>query len=265
MRSIVASDYDGTLKQGEKISADTVEMIQKFRKEGHLFGIVTGRDYVGGFQMFKRENQFPFDFVISHNGAVAYDSEGNVLFSQSVNGNMPWGESTLVQELVKTILEMTGRRCGVAFEKSRLDFHPDSLKGMEVDGSVYSPLSALQNVKEFNLANAACATAEQAAQVVAVLNAEFGEVLNPTQNGSCIDISARGVDKCTGVARYAEIMNVPLSNIWTAGDNYNDIPMLKKYHGCAMTRGVESAARVAEHVCDTVDDVIKIALQRWHK
>ncbi len=264
MKSIVASDYDGTLDQDDTVSADTVEMIQKFQREGNLFGVVTGRDYIGGFQMFKKDNLFPFDFIISHNGAVAYDSEGNVLFSQSVNGNMPWRESTLVQELVKTILEMTGRPCGVEFEKSRLDFHPDSLKGMEVDGAVFSPLSALQNVKEFNLANAFCDSVEHAAQVVAVLNAEFGEVLNPTQNGRCIDISARGVDKCTGVARYAEIMNVPLSNIWTAGDNYNDIPMLKYYHGCAMTNGVESAIQVAEHVCDNVGDVIKIVLE-WRE
>ncbi|MBO5071287.1 MAG: HAD-IIB family hydrolase [Roseburia sp.] len=261
MRSVVASDYDGTLNQGG-ISADTVEMIRKFQAEGNLFGIVTGRDYIGGFQMFQRENLFPFDFIISHNGAAAYDSEGNILFSQSVNGNMAWRGSTLVQELVKTCLEMTGDCCGVAFEKSKLNFHPDSLKGVEVDVSVYSPLSALQNVKEFNMANARCETEEQAAQVVGVLRVEFGDLLNPSQNGRHIDISPGGVDKCTGIARYAEIMNIPLSNVWTAGDNYNDISMLKRYHGCAMTSGVKAAAQAAEHICASVGDVIKIVLEQ---
>lgn len=108
---------------------------------------------------FGRRIDFLFDFVVSHNGAVAYDSEGNVLFSQAVNGNMKWRNSTLVQELVKICLQETGRHCGVAFEKSRIYFHPDSLKRKEVDNSFYSPLSALQQVEEFN-ANASCKNEE---------------------------------------------------------------------------------------------------------
>lgn len=59
MKSVVASDYDGTLHQGG-ISADVVEMIRRYRAAGNLFGVVTGRDYAGGFQMFRQENRFPF-------------------------------------------------------------------------------------------------------------------------------------------------------------------------------------------------------------
>ena len=260
MIKIVASDYDGTLIQDGRISSDTVEMIRKFQAQGHLFGVVTGRDYVIGFQLFKQENAFPFDFIISHNGAVAYDREGKVLFTQSVNGDLKWHETTLVQRLVEMCLKMTGNHCGIAFEKSRLKFHPDSLKGMDVDASIYSPLSALQNVRDFNMANARCDTEKHAAQVVEALKKEFGDLLNLSQNGRYIDISSGGVDKSTGIARYAEIMHVSLDNIWTAGDNYNDVPMLQKYHGCAMSSGVESAAQAAEYVCDSVGDVIKIAL-----
>lgn len=261
MRNIVASDYDGTLNQGG-ISADTVEMIQKLQAEGHLFGIVTGRDYSGGFRLFKREKRFPFDFIISHNGAVAYDQEGNILFSQFLNGSMEWRGSTLVQELIRICLEMTGNPCGVAFERLKLNFHPDSLSEGKGDISAYSPISVLQDIKEFNLANALCDTPERAGQIVEALKKEFGNLINPVQNGRCIDISPGGVDKSTGIAHYAEIMNVPLSNIWTVGDNYNDISMLRNYHGCAMASGVESAAQVAEHICDNVGDVIKIILNQ---
>lgn len=261
MTYIVASDYDGTLNQGG-ISEHTVKMIKSFQSKGHLFGVVTGRDYVNGFRHFKQENLFPFDFIITHSGAAAFDSQGNVLFAQSVNGNMEWRGTTLVQALVTKCLEMTGNPCGIAFEETRLDFHPDSLKGLDVDSSVYSPISVLQNVKGFNLANAICDTPEHAAQVVESLREEFGDLLNPLQNNRCIDISPAGVDKCTGIAKYAEFMNIPLGNIWTAGDNYNDISMLKAYHGCAMTSGVKAAAQVAEHICDNVGDVINVVMDQ---
>ena len=80
---IVATDYDGTLRQGE-VSEDTVDMIRQFRAAGHLFGVVTGRTYENGYAVFRKQNLFPFDFIISHNGAVGYDEEGNILFARSV-------------------------------------------------------------------------------------------------------------------------------------------------------------------------------------
>lgn len=261
MRKIMASDYDGTLNQGG-ISSETIEAIKKWQRKGNLFGIVTGRDFVNGFEYFTKEFSFPFDFIISHNGAVAVDCHANVLCSRSAEANIPWNQSTLLQELIKDCLELSKNRCGVSFEKTRLDFHPDSLKGIAVRDDFFSPLSVLKEVERFNLANAICDNDEEAAFVTKCLREKYGAYVNPIQNGRCIDISPAGVDKCTGIDSYAEYMRVEFDNIWTAGDNYNDISMLKKYHGCAMTSGVESAREAAEYVCDSVADAIETALKK---
>lgn len=57
-------------------------------------------------------------------------------------------------------------------------------------------------------------------------------------------------------------MGIAHENIWTAGDNFNDVTMLENFHGCAMSHGVEEAITAAEYVCDNVADVIKIILEK---
>lgn len=64
------------------------------------------------------------------------------------------------------------------------------------------------------------------------------------------------MNKGLSVARYGEIAGVARENIWTAGDNYNDIDMLKAFHGCAMATGVQAAKDVAEFVCADLAAVI---------
>lgn len=261
MKKMLASDYDGTLNRGG-ITERTLAALQKFREQGNLFGVVTGRDFVRSYINFRKENAFPFDFIICHNGTVGVNQEGEVLFAASVDGGMKWGESTLAQELIRRCLELTDSPCGLSFETTRLDFHPDSNKKTESDGTIYSPLSALADVGRFNLANAICEDDDAAALVTAKLREEFGEVLNPLQNGRCIDISPAGVDKCYGIERYAQLMGVALDDIWTAGDNYNDISMLKKFHGCAMSNTPQSVQEAGEYVCDGVAEVIALALEK---
>ena len=260
MKYILASDYDGTLSQGGTISEETKEAIKKFRRLGHLFGVVTGRDYVKGFEVFKRENKFEFDFIIASNGSAAYDKDGNIYFAECIKDGRLYGKTTLAQNLIKRCLQLSSNPCGISFERARFDFHPDYLLGATVDNKTYTPLSVLEDVDEFVMANAACKTAEETVNTIKALKSEFGRYINPIQNGRCIDISPAGIDKSAGVERLAQCLGIPHENIWTAGDNFNDITMLKNFHGCAMANAVTDAIDVAEYVCNDVAEVIKIIL-----
>lgn len=258
---ILASDYDGTLVQSKGIAEETIKAINKFRQMGNLFGIVTGRDYVNGFEYFKRNNEIPFDFVIANSGAGAYDKDGNIYFVKRVNGKQALGESTLAQEIINQCLALTSNPCGISFDKERYDFHPKYPFGGKVENIQYASLLVLKDVDEFVLVNAVCDTIEQATKVTYVLKKKFGDYVNPMQNGRCIDIAPAGVDKATGIAKLADCIGIPYENIWTAGDNFNDMPMIEKYHGCAMKSGVDDLKKVSEYVCDSVADVINIILE----
>lgn len=63
------------------------------------------------------------------------------------------------------------------------------------------------------------------------------------------------------MAQLADFLGIPYDDVWTAGDNFNDIPMIERFYGCAMTRGVDEIRNISEYVCDSVTDVIEIILK----
>lgn len=261
MKYIIASDFDGTLCQNGTVSEKTVEAINKFRKKGNYFAVVTGRDYVRSFDFFKQKFSFSFDYVIACNGSCAYDKDGNICFVNTVTQKEKYNGESLAKALIKSLIELTGKPCGISFEKSRYDFHPDYPSGAKIDNVEFMPLDILDDVYEFVLANAACNSYEATAEVVGILKDKFKNFVNPLQNGWCIDISPAGIDKSTGIAQLADFLNVDYENIWTAGDNFNDIPMLKAFHGCAIESGVNEIRAVSEYVLTDVADVIGIVLK----
>lgn len=260
MKYVIASDYDGTLAMMSGISEKTINGIKEFKEAGNIFGLVTGRDYVNGYLELKEIADLEFDFIIMSNGASACDKDGNIYFAQKINGNMPYGETTLAQELVKRCLEFADYPCNVAFEKSRLTFYSDYSFEESDTGTKHSASDEINPIGDFVSASTMCTTEERAKAVVEVLNKEFGNYLNPLQNGRCIDIVPVGIDKAVGIERLAKKLNFCEDKIWTIGDNYNDMAMLEKYHGCAMSSGVKEIQPVAEHICDDVGDVVKIIL-----
>ena len=256
MKYLLASDYDGTLKCGPKVSNENIEAIKEFRAKGNLFGVVTGRGYIDDCCEY-------LDFTIGCNGAIAYDKDFKVLFSEKVDGSKKWQDSTFATQLIKRLLQLTNSPCGISVSKNEgYVFHPDCLDGGVIAGVTYSPLSVLDNVVEFNQANTICENDIAAAKTVLQLRKEFGEYLNPTQNGRCIDIPPRNINKANGIERLAECFKIPKDCIFTVGDNFNDMSMVATFHGCAMSHGVEELKKSAEHTCDSVADFIEIILKK---
>lgn len=258
MKYMLAVDYDNTLFQNGEIEKETLDAIERFRAEGNLFGIVSGRDYVTGVKTFKKENMFPFDFLLLKTGAMACDADGNIIYEDTFDGSMTWGKSTLVAEVFRRSFEMGARFCTMSVGKVRSYYYKDYPDGLKREYREPHPHSELRDVGNVGLVSVICENEESATQITQALKSEFGRVLNPLQNTIAIDISPAGIDKATGTKKFAEHMGIALDNVWVAGDNYNDLAMLKAFHSCAMTNGVDAAKEAAEYVCDTVGDVIKI-------
>lgn len=265
MRKIIATDYDGTLNHGG-IKPHVAEAIERFRAAGNLFGVVTGRDKSGSYDAFCREKKFGFDFVLALNGALAFDAAGNLLYEVPVIGSQPYGDTTLSRALLRRIWELTGCHAGIAFaDGSRMDVHPDHPEGAQIRWTQTEPFGDLEKdvfgrMDRFVQVNTICENEARAAEVTAILKEEFGAYVNPLQNGICIDIPAAGLDKGEGVARYASLMGVADEDIFTAGDNYNDLAMLERFNGCAMENGVDAVKAVSRYVCRDIAEVVGLAL-----
>ena len=262
MRKLLAVDYDNTLFQNGKIAKDTLDEIEKFRADGNLFGIVSGRDYVTGYEEFRQENLIEFDFLLLKTGAMAVDAGGDIIYEDTFDGSMQWNNSTLVPEVIRLSFEMGAPFVTTSVGKDRRYYYSEYPDGLERETRIPRPHSEISGIAQAGLMSTICKDEESATEITRKLKAEFGEVLNPLQNGIAIDISKAGIDKGTGIRKFAEYMGIQLQNVWVAGDNYNDIAMLEMFHSCAMTNGVAEAKNKAEYVCDTVGDVIRIIREK---
>lgn len=246
---ILATDYDGTLSRGG-ISEGDRQAIIRFREEGNLYGVVTGRDFGGIYPTLSGEHGVPFDFIIVMNGAMAVDRNGDILYERSADG-------CILPELIQTVKDICGYPTGCAMGKNRCEFNADLPEGNEK----FTPLAFAGKISEFTMANTRCATEDEAAHAVEILRERFGGYVNPLQNGVCIDIPPVGVDKGTGVADYASLMGVPHDKIWTAGDNYNDLAMLTRFRGCAMANGVQAVKEVSKGVYPDIASIVAEMLE----
>ncbi|MBE6569091.1 MAG: HAD-IIB family hydrolase [Ruminococcaceae bacterium] len=255
---ILASDYDGTLNQNG-IADHVADAIEEFRAAGNLFGVATGRNRMGSYDVFREAGKFAFDFIIALNGAQAFDGEGNVLYEEPIRMDIPAGGTTLVKALTTRMAELGCAKIGFSIDRIHRFVYPTLTNGKVCFTAEDEEF--LGEITVCHMLNTILPDTEQAYEVTAVLRKEFGEYVNPTQNGICIDIPICGMNKAVGIARYAALMGIPAENIWTAGDNYNDITMLSTYTGCAMESGCEAAKAAAKYTCKDIVEVTERILR----
>lgn len=241
---ILASDFDGTLMQNGVISESDRAAIKSFRAAGNLFGIDTGRSYGQLKPILDREG-IGVDFLIVMNGGMAVGADGRIIFELSGNGAH-----------TRDVIEYIGREFDkpVAYEyRGEIkDFYSKIPNGDEK----FSPLAEADGIDRFWKLAAILSTCDEAEGAAEYINRSYGEHMTALCNCVCVDIAPAGVNKGNGIARYAEVVGVPRENVWCAGDNRNDIDMMKGFHGCAMTCSLPELKAEAEGVYDGICDVI---------
>ncbi len=243
MKKILATDFDGTLNRGGISQADR-DAIDKFRAAGNLFGIVTGR-HCDMYDTLVHE-KVSFDFVIVMNGTMALDADGNTVYEES-------GDGRVVRGIAELLGEGYGHQLSCVMNRDRITFHSKYPEGNEK----YAPLAKADEIARFTMMNTWVDSNELAEKAVRELNERFGDCINALPNGNCIDIPPCGIDKGVGVARYAEKMGVPHENIWCAGDNLNDMAMITRFHGCAVSNARAEVKAAAEGVYDGIFAIIE--------
>ena len=261
-KHIIATDYDGTLYQYHKggITDEIREKISEFRKAGNLFGVVTGRSYKWAYPIFKQQNLFEFDFILSDNGAQCVDKDGNFVFSNKIKAYKGFAK-----DYVNAVLSFGEcvEEAGICFEKERYNFYNSKSNGDDY----YNPYSLLDDkilseCDEFVMVNAVCVDDKSAELLRKELVEKFGEYICPARNDRCLDITSNGINKASGILMYSEIMGVEKQNIFSAGDNYNDLVMVEAFRGCAVENAVDALKQKAEFVVSSVGDIVDMILSK---
>lgn len=223
---LIASDFDGTIYRNQKISVRDKEAVLRWQKEGNVFGIVTGR----GSDILRTlaEHGINLDYAIAYNGALVFNSKGEVLCED-------WFKRGIAREYYDFAYDTDFK---FAREKNTSDFPEDETKEHQ--------LSLLLEDED------------DAKELAVLLNEKFEGRLTSYSNGHWINTVKYGVSKATGIARYAEIMNISEDDIYTVGDFFNDLPMLQAFNGYVVSSCHPEMKKFIPNVCEDIAHLTEI-------
>jgi len=263
MMKIIASDYDGTLRRPDVgITDKDREAIIKWRKEGNLFGVVTGRGDGMDVEL-KREN-VEFDFAITFNGVKIWNQNGNILKEFKGNGKK-------LYDMLPILLQKEGDWADIVTPKRSyyVTYESETADGaMYSDGATHGyrqvdhpdtwvSNETVKSIEDFIQIYSLRKKDEEALKIAKQLKNIFPNDISALVNGSWVNIAPAGVNKATGVKEYAKIMKVADKDIYTVGDSYNDIDMLKAYNGYAVFNAPDDLKGLATAgVCDGISGLI---------
>lgn len=244
---ILATDFDGTLFRDGTVTEKDRDAIMRFRRVGNRFGIVTGRHLPSILEEIDRW-QVPFDFIICCTGGVLLDRHCRV-FSEHL------APRAAVQPLYAETLRFDGMYFCISKGLERIWFdtgHPPVYENIKV-----LPPEKLPILDGFHEMGTRFADEETARRYVETLNTKYPDLMTAHQNGVYIDVCAPHTSKVRGLYEILEHFGVPQDALFVAGDNLNDLEMLREFHSFAVASGREEVKAAAEHTVSDIAEIIE--------
>ncbi len=252
---VAASDFDGTIYRGEKISDDDIAAVRAWRAAGNKFGIVTGRPVIMLAPQLKTLG-LDVDFFICCNGAVIYDIDGQTVFETALTKNIlrdvinePCASKSYhfaFEAADEIFCVIQSDKSWILREESRWKFPVEFIDVAQVP-TIPKPINQL--ALGFDTPDEAQAAAD-------VLNQKFGNELFAQKNTHSLDIVPAGVNKGSGVENLLRFMNWRGAKVFVVGDESNDLPMIKKFGGYTVATAKDFVKREVSAVFDSVGDML---------
>lgn len=226
LRKMIVSDYDETFYLNDKDIENNKIAVDEFRKHGNIFVIATGRSY---FDLQNKVNMyhFEYDYALINHGSTIIDKNNNIIYNFSI-------ENQIINNLKNDLeLDKTDKYFCCSKLESRVDLsHIDLTKialvyNNEVD------------VKKLS----------------SRINKKYKEINSYPVTKNMLEIISKKTDKSKSIKLLSE--HLELSNIYTIGDGYSDISMVRDYNGYAMKNSVNELKNVANKEYESVSKMIK--------
>lgn len=236
MKKILASDYDGTLYINENDIKRNINNIKKFRKNNNIFVIATGRSFYD-LSIKIIEQNLKYDYLAINHGATILGENNQIIANYSINEKI---KETLIKEL-------------------DLSNNANMFACKMLNGRVNI------NEKEINKINIKYDTLEKAKEMNDHLNKRYSDdiISYLLTTDTSIEIISSNVNKAKAVRKIAELEKVEDENIYTIGDSYNDIEMIKEFNGNCMVVSKQEVLDICnkksqfESVSDLIEKINK--------
>ncbi len=257
-------DVDGTLVyNGGEISKKNKAAIQKALDDGNAIAIASGRPFIGINQylsQFKGKNRF----AIGSNGATVQDSNGKTL---NISG-LHFKDLLELRKKYSFIEENGGAIYAydkngevIAFNESYWTFDEKKYNGIETRVINENSFSLDETILKVMVA------ADPSALSKLVLLDEdkirYNAVLSDPKY---LEFMSKQTDKAYGVSFLKDLLKLDIMDVYTFGDQQNDLLMIKGYNGIAMGNAIDICKENAKFITKNVEeDGIAFAFENYVK
>lgn len=229
MKKILFSDYDQTLYINDDDIKKNIESIKKFRQKGNIFAIVTGRSYEDFLDVYKKYS-FPFDYVILDHGALIINEKKEIYNSITIFDEV-------IPQIVKDLKHENSLRffCSSCFD-SRVDYKHCNINKIHV---------------KYN-------TPDESKFINELINKKYSKYINSYLVSSrSVEIISNNIDKSKAISILTSKIKINHSNIYTIGDGYSDIKMIKDYKGACMINSIPELLQLNVSKYNSVSEFIE--------
>ena len=274
MSKLLASDIDGTLLLNKKIHHKSIENIDRFKNDGNLFILSTGRALCE-LDSIINEYKLDVDAYVLCNGAFILDKSLNIIEDFKIDSDIVYKISKYVLSTNNfTLSVLDGYKSYLIKSKSILKsrnlFNLNSLKKiykMLINKSSNLELLNLNHLKgndlNINIMSIYSLNdnVEKAENLKNYLNDEFGEYITAYRNKYFVDVVFKGCSKATGIEKVCKNFNLADNNVYVIGDSWNDLSMFERYdNSYTFTYAEKTLQKKANKVIDSfhycIDDIL---------
>lgn len=215
---LLASDFDGTLKNDDGIITDDVKSaIAYFMENGGKFTVCTGRIFQG-FHLYSKD--YINAPVLLGNGAMAYDYENNkVIFNDAIGDEGLACIKDILNSFPDVAIEFYNINKVCAINLNSVSEQHFTSQGIHFE-TITKPEDAPLPWTKVMIAAHGCS------QEVQNILEKHPEVNYLKTTGNYVEILKKGVDKGTGLLKLAKAIGCSPQDTYSAGDDYNDVEML---------------------------------------
>lgn len=227
-KKILVSDYDQTFYLNDEDIEKNKIAINRFREKGNIFVIATGRSFFD----FKNKSDLydiDYDYVIINHGATVLNKNNNITYNFSINNE-------IINELKQDLeIEKSIKTFCCSELESRVDFDYKNLTKIHVK---YNDKETAMTIND-------------------KINKKYDKYINAYfVTGNAIEIIAKETDKSFAIELLLKDLEVSKNCVYTIGDGYSDIEMIRNFNGYCMKESVDELKILAEKEYESVSSLV---------
>ncbi len=249
---LLVTDYDGTLYQYFKIRPEDLEAIKRFRKQGNLFGIASGRH----LESLRKEinlHNIEVDFLIGNNGAIITDHQNRLIYLNQLPTDLSIELLTYMRKNFFDDFYFVGINNGYDFAK---DIYQS---GASYQDGYVGVLDDILSTKQITALFGELKDPSQAERVIKKIHKDYGHLVESVSNAEFIDIANHGNNKANAVKIVAQYYQIDREDILVVGDGFNDILMIKTFNGYVIKPGYQEVVNKFDtsQQIEFISDILK--------